>query len=296
MDLEPGTRNREPARRALLAVVVAVLAAAGAHAQLPLEPAHESGQSVTPAYEGWFKNADGTISLLVGYFNRNQTQTLDIPVGPNNRIDPGGPDRGQPTHFLTHRQWGVFAIVVPGDFRDGTITWTLVANGQPMSVPMSLHKDYEVAPLKDAALGNTPPVVRMVDPQGRLLQVSQVSREFQGPPRGIAASFTATAGQPLTLTVSLTDDNVVDPRRPAGATPLTVTWSQFRGPGPGSVVAFGTPKSAVGKTEGKATTTATFSEPGEYVLRAQANDVSGDGGGGFQCCWTSVLIKVTVGN
>ena len=276
-----------------LATLSLVGTAGAAAGQLPLEPARDSGQSVTPAYEGWFKNADGTISLLVGYFNRNHTQTLDIPVGPNNRIEPGGPDRGQPTHFLTHRQWGVFAIVVPGDFRDGKITWTLVANGKPMSVPMSLHKDYEVEPLKDAALGNTPPVVRILDPQGR------PSREFQGPPRGIAAlptGFSAMVGQPLTLTVSLMDDNVTDPRRPAGATPLTVSWSQFRGPGPGGVVAFGTPKSAVGKTEGKATTTATFSEPGEYVIRVQANDVSGDGGGGFQCCWTNVLIKVTVGN
>ena len=70
-------------------------------AQLPLEPARDSGQSVTPAYEGWFKNPDGTLSLLVGYFNRNRKQTLDIPVGPNNRIEPGGPDQGQPTHFLT---------------------------------------------------------------------------------------------------------------------------------------------------------------------------------------------------
>jgi hypothetical protein len=282
-------------RRCFLAVAIAMLTAAGsANAQLPLEPARESGQSVTPAYEGWFRNADGTISLLAGYFNRNQTQTLDIPVGPNNRIEPGGPDQGQPTHFLTHRQWGVFTIVVPGDFRDGKITWTLVANGKPMSVPMSLHKDYEIAPLKDAALGNTPPVLRILDPQGRSSQASQASREFHGPPRGIATSFSATLSHPLTLAVSLTDDNVADPRRPAGQAPLTVSWSQFRGPGPGSVIAFGTPKSAVGKTEGKATTTATFSEPGEYLVRAQANDVSGDGGGGFQCCWTSVLIKVNV--
>jgi hypothetical protein len=34
--------------------------------------------------------------------------------------------------------------------------------------------------------------------------------------------------------------------------------------------------------------------PGEYILRAQANDATGDGGGGFQCCWTNVHVKVTV--
>ena len=76
--------------------------------QLPLEPAHDSGQSVTGAYEGWFKNPDGSFSLLLGYYNRNLKQPLDIPVGPNNRIEPGGPDRGQPTHFLPNRRnpWG----------------------------------------------------------------------------------------------------------------------------------------------------------------------------------------------
>jgi hypothetical protein len=269
-------------RWAAFAIAWTMIAGGGVSiwAQLPLEPARESGQSVTPAYEGWFKNPDGTISLLVGYYNRNRSQILDIPVGPNNRIDPGGPDQGQPTHFLTHRQWGMFTVVVPGDFRDKKLTWTLVANGKPMSVPLSLHKDYEVEPFKDAALGNTPPVLRL-DPQGP---------KFQGPPRGIGATFAARVGEPLTLTAMVTDDNVIDPRRPAGATPLSVSWSQFRGPGR---VTFGTPKSAVGKTEGTATTTATFDAPGEYVVRAQANDVSGEGGDGFQCCWTSVLLKVT---
>jgi hypothetical protein len=50
--------------------------------------------------EGWYQNPDGTFSLLVGYFNRNQKETLDIPIGPNNQIEPGGLDQGQPTHFL----------------------------------------------------------------------------------------------------------------------------------------------------------------------------------------------------
>jgi hypothetical protein len=45
---------------------------------------------------------------------------------------------------------------------------------------------------------------------------------------------------------------------------------------------------------GKATTTATFSEPGDYVLHLIANDYSGDGGGGFVCCWTTAMVKVSV--
>src|SRR5215831_15677919 len=94
-------------RSAIVGLCVVVLAAcwvAGLSgqvpAQLPMEPVLDSGSSVTGAFEGWYKNNDGTYSILVGYLNRNQKQTLDIPVGPDNRIDPGGPDQGQPTHFL----------------------------------------------------------------------------------------------------------------------------------------------------------------------------------------------------
>jgi hypothetical protein len=65
----------------------------------------------------------------------------------------------------------------------------------------------------------------------------------------------------------------------------------FRGPG---TVTFDPPRPSVSGPDGKATTTATFSAPGEYVLRLQANDASGDGGGGFQCCWTNVHVAVTV--
>ena len=32
----------------------------------------------------------------------------------------------------------------------------------------------------------------------------------------------------------------------------------------------------------------------KYILRVQANDASGEGGGGFQCCWTNTHVRVTV--
>ena len=123
-----------------------------------MEPAHNSGQSVTGAYEGWFKNPDGTFRLLLGYYNRNLKQDMDIPVGPDNRIEPGGPDRGQPTHFLPNRQWGMFTITVPSNFGKEKLTWTLVANGQAMSIPASLDPLWELSPFVEAS-GNTPPFV-----------------------------------------------------------------------------------------------------------------------------------------
>ena len=74
---------------------------------------YKSGQNVVPAYEGWVPNPDGTFSLVFGYFNRNWEEEMFIPVGPDNHIDPGGPDRGQPTYFAPRRGKSVFEIIVP---------------------------------------------------------------------------------------------------------------------------------------------------------------------------------------
>lgn len=270
---------------------VVLFGAAQAPGQLPLEPPRESGQSVTGAFEGWYQNPDGTFNLLVGYFNRNTKQTLDIPVGPNNRIEPGGPDRDQPTHFLPRRQWGVFTITVPKDFGKNRLTWTLVANGKTTSVPLHLDPLWVIEPFKDAALGNTPPT----------LKFEAGGAAHQGPPTGISRSLTTRMSDPLTLTVWVADDKIRPPEALAraggqggrGEAPpaVTVSWSKFRGPG---AVDFDKPRPDVDEADGKASTTATFKEPGEYILRVQVNDTTGDGGRGFQCCWTNRHVKVTV--
>ena len=126
--------------------------------QLPFEPAHDFGQSITGAFEGWFPNSDGSFSILLGYYNRNLKQDLDIPAGPDNRIEPGGPDQGQPTHFLPGRQWGVFTIRVPKEFGDKKLTWTLAVNGKITTIPMSLNSLWEVEPFREAS-GNAPPFI-----------------------------------------------------------------------------------------------------------------------------------------
>ena len=41
-------------------------------------PRRGAGDSVTGAYEGWYYNPDGSRSFLVGYYNRNSQQELDI--------------------------------------------------------------------------------------------------------------------------------------------------------------------------------------------------------------------------
>jgi hypothetical protein len=295
---------------------------------LPLTPTiREKGSSVTPAFEGWYYAKDGSQSLLVGYFNRNTKQELDIPIGPNNRVEPGGPDRGQPTHFSTGRQWGVFSIKLPKDFGAKKLTWTIVANGLTNAITLHTQADYVVEPYEDAANKNTPPKLKF-RADGPL---------FTGAPVGIAEKYTATVDTPLTLTVWATDEgpkiNIPEGRgrgrgaagrgaaggdaaggaagdaaagargrgagRGAGAPteftpppPIALTWTMFRGPG---AVKFENPKPKIALDEGgKSTTTATFSAPGEYILRVQGNDSTGEGGGGFQCCWTNAHVAVSV--
>jgi hypothetical protein len=263
----------------VLALAVATLAQTPA--QLPLDPSHDTGQSVTGGFEGWFQNSDGSYSLLVGYLNRNNKETLEIPVGPNNHIDPGGPDMGQPTTFLPRRQWGVFTIKVPKDFGEKKLTWTITANGHTTTIPLNLNPLWVVTPYKDAGIGNTPPVLKF-EPGGQ---------SFTGPPMGMAKTFDAKTKDPLPLTVWITDDMVRPPEAaPRGGRGLAVVWSKFRGPG---AVTFANVRPNV-EADGKTSTTATFAAPGEYIIRGQANDATGEGGGGFQCCWTNVHVKVNV--
>ena len=95
----------------------------------------------------------------------------------------------------------------------------------------------------------------------------------------------------------VTDDGIQAPeaqlRRPnrEPRPPITVSWSKFRGPGD---VTFNKEKVSLDEADGKASTTATFSAPGEYILRVQVNDSTGEGGRGFQCCWTNAHLRVTV--
>src|SRR5918996_1239427 len=63
--------------------------------RLPAEPRRQFGAGITGSFEGWFYNEDGSRTFLVGYLNRNTAQELEIPIGPDNRFEPGGPDMGQ---------------------------------------------------------------------------------------------------------------------------------------------------------------------------------------------------------
>jgi hypothetical protein len=273
-----------------------------------MEPTHNKGQSVTAAFEGWFPNADGSFSILIGYFNRNLQASVDIPIGPENQIMPGGPDRGQPTHFLPGRGWGYFTISVPKDFGDKQIVWTLTANGQTTTVPFNLNILWRIAPFVDAT-GDTPAFVGFSE-----------TGPFVNGPIGQAESITATAGTPTPITVWVADDAkspvlpglpiATSGSRPGGAgergsrQPVSTRWTMYRSPAAGSVLIendmpqtekIDLPSPPPGTAyDGKVTNTVTFSQPGNYVLSVQAFDATGQGGGGFLCCWSNSKINVTV--
>ena len=76
-------------RRVLLALVTIAVPAA-ATAQRSLAPASPRGQTVTPVFEGWYKNADGSFSLSFGYYSRNSEEVLEVPIGAEHMVSPGG--------------------------------------------------------------------------------------------------------------------------------------------------------------------------------------------------------------
>jgi hypothetical protein len=206
--------------------------------------------------------------------NRNYKERLDIPVGPDNRMEPG-PDRGQPTHFLPRRHKNVFAVVVnPKTFGDQKIVWTLTIRGSVEKVAGSLHPDWQVDVASDSTTGNTPPRIE------------------------VTAPATVALAAPATLTAHVTDDGIPKPRRTPDPvlnpdlelnfnSGLTVEWSKYRGPGG---IVFEAERQSV--TAGTVTTTARFTQPGEYIIQAVADD--GSRMRGYHCCWTNAQIKVTV--
>ena len=267
----------------LAALVATPFAAAAQSRDTPIP--YDAGQSASPSFEGWYPNEDGTFSLSFGYFNRNYEQALDVPIGPDNHFSPGPEDRGQPTHLLPRRQTGVFTIVVPADFGDRTLTWSLTVGGESFAVPGHLRPEWQIDALEEVTSGNRPPELSF-DAAGE-------PRIGQGP-GGVRQSLTATAGTPTTLAIRMRDDAVQKQSLQGRPNRMGLAWSKYRGPG---AVDIAEPAPEIAE-DGLATTSVTFSEPGDYVLRALAWDDSGGQGtimaGGFQCCWTNAYVDVRV--
>lgn len=262
-------RRRQPLKLGFSTLVL--LLSAGAVSQ-QVQLRHWSGQGVAPVYEGFDVNPDGSFNMWFGYMNRNYEETLEIPVGTDNRFEPGG-DRGQPTHFEIRRHKDVFKVVVPKDFGDQRLVWFLTAHGKTEQVAGSLKPVWMIDRNRTTRGGNseqinsnTPPVVRVETPEAAL-----------------------DAPGTLTLNISATDDGL--PARGGKPVGLTASWAKYRGPG---AVRLAPAQSKL--VDGRASVTATFDAPGEYVLQVVVDDGSGElaGNFGYHCCWTNAQIRVTV--
>ena len=280
----------------LAAAVVVVLGLTALWVGFPsvsAQIAPPKGLNVAPAYEGWEKNPDGSFNLMFGYYNRNWGEQLTVPVGPDNNIEPDGPDYGQPTYFYPRRNRFVFRVQVPADFGDKELVWTLTTNGVTERAYGSLLVDYFVddtvimnnkgaggggGGMYDLA-GNKAPALRVDGPKTRHVEV----------------------GEPLALTAYATDDGIPEPRAlpnipfqfrvtPDSASGLWLAWFVYRGPG--QEVTFDPPQISVWEdmrdgansnwasgwaappapADNKWEASATFDVPGTYVLRAWADD------------------------
>ena len=288
------------ARSFVLGVLVtAAIGGVGAQAprQWPLAPTPPDGQRVVPFFDGFYENADGSVVLSFGFSNLNRDETIEIPLGPDNFIEPKEFDGRQPTSFPTvpglgptgarrDRDRGVFTVTVPATFK-GDVVWTLRHRGQINKVP-GRTKAGAYGLKWPMAMGSIPPMLRLAasGPVGR------GPMGIDGPP------LQATVGTPLPLTVWIKDDSQRDaetvPLKVRGpARPLIgVNWSKHAGPGP---VKFDPAKSGLMELEGTDSTTATFTQPGTYTLRVRADNFGRpDTSAGNQCCWTNGYIKVTV--
>ena len=200
-----GDRARVDGFAAGAALGLALLLTSGA----PGAQTYSRGQNASPAFEGWERNEDGTLNFVFGYMNRNWEEELFVPIGPDNNIEPGGPDRGQPTRFLPRRNRFVFRVRVPKDWGDKELVWSLTTKGKTEKAFASLRQDYFIDDVviasETGALGagssspevraNKPPTIRIDGDKTR----------------------TVKAGEPLQLAAWVTDDGVPKPRRQSGA-------------------------------------------------------------------------------
>jgi hypothetical protein len=218
------------------------------------------GQTVSPAFEGWWPNDDGTYTLFFGYMNSNWEQEFDIPIGPDNYFvytqparlddlerdayDGSSADQGQPTHFYPRRNPFLFTIRVPRDFATTELVWTLTSRGKVHRAYASLAKDYRIDPqvistevggafgsLSDALRTNIPPEIEVEGEPERRVRVGQplalavVANDPDNLPARSARSRLPTTANQLYRPPS----SVVVSSGPG----LRLSWIVYRGPARG---------------------------------------------------------------
>jgi hypothetical protein len=216
-------------------LVVALSAGHAPAGQAPLPPAGERWPAVQPFYDGWYKNADGTVTLSFGYINR-KTIPIDVPIGPDNSFSPGDPNRGQPTTFYPGRDLNVVLVTVPASFT-GNLTWTVKTDGMTATTTEKggLNPAYIISELPPRVIPNNAP-----------------ARPDGGPPQ------TVQLPSPLKLSATIRANTQ------SRDVKITYRWTKRAGPGE---VTFNPPDAAE--------TLASFSAAGTYLVRLTASRPSG---------------------
>ena len=290
-----------PTRALRLGLVLLIVLVPSREASAQLT--YQKGQNVSPAFEGWLENEDGSFSMVFGYMNRNWQEQLNVPVGPDNSIAPGPADQGQPTRFLPRRNRFVFEVRLPADFGDQEMVWTLTTQGKTEHAYGSLRLDYKldnmVIASETGALG-----IGVSDSVSRANLPPTVTLEGD-------SVRSARVGEPLTLVAYVVDHDLPRRRRrrpPEDPTKLTerqlrppmritvdkvvglnLAWFVLRGEGavtfdPLQVKVWEDTRTGANSPwaplwvapdvpeGGRYEVQVTFDRPGTYVLRGRADD------------------------
>lgn len=260
------------------------------------------GEPVWPAFEGWRPNADGTFSFLFGYMNENWEEQPYVDVGDNNFFSPGEADQGQPTVFLPRRNRFTFEVNVPADWGDRELVWTVNINGVQSKAYATLKQDYLVDNMviasETGSLGigtsspesraNIPPVLTVEGDEVRNVRVGEALRLRSNV---VDDGLPRTRGGSSRTESALLRSMFRAPMKPTvnKINGLYLSWNVYRGEGN---VTFDPPQSKVWEDtrtsanspwgsfwlppeipdDGMVEVTATFDEPGSYVLWNRADD------------------------
>jgi hypothetical protein len=255
--------------RARLCAASLLLIAGGPHlhAQFTFPGArYNRGQDVSPTFDGWERNPDGSFRFYFGYYNRNAEEEIDVPIGPENRFDPGEADQGQPTHFYAGRRWFVFSVVVPKDWPpDKRLIWSLTTKSRTNLSKGWLQPEWEVDKLLISKNAISDPFLRTSN--------SNPTPDNQAPVVTGSPAQTISLPAIANLTATATDDGLPKPGpgdRGGRVQGVQIRWILYRGPAP---VAFDPEVSPA--VYGKPLTSETkvsFRAPGDYRIRAIATD------------------------
>ena len=242
-----------------------------------------SGQALIPLYDGWYPNRDGSKTICFGYFNMNTEESFDIPIGEDNYLETDYPDldlstANVPTHFdvlprAYRHVFCSFTVNVPEGFNSThRVTWNISSNRFDLSTPGKVIPPYVLDEPASDGRGDIAPVVKL-SPNGEGVRGRTGIHTTN--------SVSAQVGESIQLQawIEHADEEV------------WVGWSHHSGAGK---VEFDNKEYEIQTINGVAEVQATFSEPGEYVVRMQTIDTIA--AFEFYCCHTNAYFHINVSN